>query len=90
MKKAFKIVIIVLVFLLNTASFFSFSQDNLIENDNTSLVYASISSGDSFFDNSNETDDVGVAANNPTSKTSYAILGSSLILMLLIKTKNGH
>ena len=91
MKKAFKISILAVVFLLNTVSFFSFSQDNLLEGDNISLVYAFYDeSGTTFADIRNEAANAGVADKNPISKSSFAILGSSLIMMLLIKSKDSH
>jgi hypothetical protein len=91
MKKALIIFIFAVVFLFNTVGFFSISQDNLLEGDNISLVYAFYDeSGNTFTDIGNEAANAGVAAKNPISKSSFAILGSALIMMLLIKSKDSH
>jgi hypothetical protein len=88
-KKTFIILILALVFLFNTIGSFSFSHDNLHEKENILLVYPSNKSGNTFFETSNdETDDTGVAEKKPMSKSSFAILVSSLILMLLFRTKD--
>lgn len=87
-KKVFIILILAVVFLFSTMGSFSFSQENLHEKENISLVYASNKSGNTFFNTSKEEADADVPSKNPISKTSFAILVSSLVMMLLIKNNS--
>lgn len=87
-KKVFIILILAVVFLFSTMGSFSFSQENLHEKENISLVYASNKSGNTFFNTSKEEAGADVPSKNPISKTSFAILVSSLVMMLLIKNNS--
>jgi hypothetical protein len=87
MKKAFAISLVTLVFLFSMVGFFNVSQDDhLLERKNISVVHASDEVGKNSFNDGNAPVP-GFEDDNLISKSSFAILGSSLILMLLIRNK---
>ncbi len=90
MKKATIIFVFAVVFLFNSMGFLNFSQDNLIDKDNISVAYASNTNISGHFAGTSNGTDSGTETKNPISKTSFLILGASLVMMILIKSKASH
>lgn len=87
MKKAFVISIVSLVFLFSMVGFFVIGPDDqLLERKNISVAHASDEAGKNSMNDGNDPV-LSFGADNLISKSSFAILGSSLILMLLIRNK---